>query len=219
MIELLVVIAIIAILAAILFPVYARIKEKGRQTVCLAQLKQLGIAFQAYANDNDGHLPRLGYGEAGSYDNWAGCGQDCIQDLQIRIGSLHPYVKSEAIYFCPTDAGRKVGPQGNGPILMLSYSMNYYMDKARIDQVRNPSDMLLLIHEGRDTINDGSFCWNFNYDIPDMGHNGVPMPSCSMGMGNGGRTQRCTVRLSREHQPGSITATASRALSVDLDGA
>ena len=172
LIELLVVIAIIAILSAILFPVYARIKEKGRQTVCLTQLKQLGIALQAYANDNEGHLPRLGYGEAGSYNNWAGCGQDCVQDLQISRGSLYPYVKSLGIYFCPTDAGRKVRPQGDGPVLALSYSMNYYMDKARIDQVSNPSEMLLLIHEGRSTINDGSFCWNFNYDIPDMGHNG-----------------------------------------------
>jgi len=57
LIELLVVIAIIAILAAILFPVFAQAREKARQTACVSNLKQLGIAFQLYASDNDGNIP------------------------------------------------------------------------------------------------------------------------------------------------------------------
>ncbi|MCS7301624.1 MAG: DUF1559 domain-containing protein, partial [Fimbriimonadales bacterium] len=62
LIELLVVIAIIAILAAILFPVFARAREKGRQTTCLSNLRQLGMAFVAYRADFEGVNPGLSEG-------------------------------------------------------------------------------------------------------------------------------------------------------------
>ncbi|MFP3905369.1 MAG: type II secretion system protein, partial [Armatimonadota bacterium] len=61
LIELLVVIAIIAILAAILFPVFARAQDKARQTACLSNQKQLGTALMMYANDYDNTLPSSYY--------------------------------------------------------------------------------------------------------------------------------------------------------------
>ena len=57
LIELLVVIAIIAILAAILFPVFAKAREKARQTSCLSNLRQIGTAILSYAQDNDEQYP------------------------------------------------------------------------------------------------------------------------------------------------------------------
>jgi len=57
LIELLVVIAIIAILAAILFPVFARVREKARQTDCLSNIRQLGVAFGLYKSDWEGAFP------------------------------------------------------------------------------------------------------------------------------------------------------------------
>ena len=57
LIELLVVIAIIAILAAILFPVFARARERARQSACLSNLKQIGVAFFMYTEDSDGRMP------------------------------------------------------------------------------------------------------------------------------------------------------------------
>jgi len=60
LIELLVVIAIISILAAILFPVFAKAREKARQTTCLSNLKQIGLAFLQYTQDYDGGFPNTG---------------------------------------------------------------------------------------------------------------------------------------------------------------
>jgi prepilin-type N-terminal cleavage/methylation domain-containing protein/prepilin-type processing-associated H-X9-DG protein len=61
LIELLVVIAIIAILAAILFPVFARAREKARQTSCLSNVKQIGLAIEHYKTDHDSRYPWSGY--------------------------------------------------------------------------------------------------------------------------------------------------------------
>jgi len=66
LIELLVVIAIIAILAAILFPVFARAREKARQTSCLSNMKQIGLAFMMYTQDYDETLPGISFSATGA---------------------------------------------------------------------------------------------------------------------------------------------------------
>ena len=68
LIELLVVIAIIAILAAILFPVFAQAREKARQTSCLSNLKQMGTALQLYTDDYDETIPPAFNGTIAGYD-------------------------------------------------------------------------------------------------------------------------------------------------------
>jgi prepilin-type N-terminal cleavage/methylation domain-containing protein/prepilin-type processing-associated H-X9-DG protein len=83
LIELLVVIAIIAILAAILFPVFARAREKARQTTCISNLKQIGFALMAYAQDYDEHWPAA---------DWWG-----------YKPATAPYVKSNLVYRCPSE--------------------------------------------------------------------------------------------------------------------
>jgi prepilin-type N-terminal cleavage/methylation domain-containing protein/prepilin-type processing-associated H-X9-DG protein len=92
LIELLVVIAIIAILAAILFPVFARVREKARQTSCLSNEKQLGLAFMQYTQDNDEHFPPSSNAQVGLPATGQGWG--------LRI---YPYVKSIGVYRCPSD--------------------------------------------------------------------------------------------------------------------
>jgi prepilin-type N-terminal cleavage/methylation domain-containing protein/prepilin-type processing-associated H-X9-DG protein len=96
LIELLVVIAIIAILAAILFPVFARAREKARQASCQSNLKQIGLAIFQYAQDYDERLPLAWYGPGTPWGD-----QDanlCKKYLDV----LEPYVKNIQIFRCPS---------------------------------------------------------------------------------------------------------------------
>jgi len=93
LIELLVVIAIIAILAAILFPVFAQAREKARQASCLSNLKQLGLALRMYMEDYDQTTPlEAGYITASN-------GNRCLGG---PLELVYPYVKNDKLYDCPS---------------------------------------------------------------------------------------------------------------------
>src|SRR5215469_16405660 len=87
LIELLVVIAIIAILAAILFPVFAQAREKARQATCTSNLKQWGLGFMQYAQDYDEAFPSQQYGGElpGSFQvNWVAVLQPYVENQKIQ---------------------------------------------------------------------------------------------------------------------------------------
>ncbi|MDR3708072.1 MAG: DUF1559 domain-containing protein [Capsulimonadaceae bacterium] len=98
LIELLVVIAIIAILAAILFPVFATAREKARQSSCSSNLKQLGAAFLQYEQDYD-EVSVPGVPNTGMTASWNY--QYCVG--QGWAGQVYSYVKSTNVYACPDD--------------------------------------------------------------------------------------------------------------------
>lgn len=113
LIELLVVIAIIAILAAILFPVFAKAREAARSTACLSNMKQIGTAIQMYMNENEDTFPTMyweaasavgdGYGEAMD-GHWAvtAAMQDYLKTSSIK-SILDPYIKNGNLWKCPSD--------------------------------------------------------------------------------------------------------------------
>jgi prepilin-type N-terminal cleavage/methylation domain-containing protein/prepilin-type processing-associated H-X9-DG protein len=102
LIELLVVIAIIAILAAILFPVFAQAREKARQTTCLSNHKQLGTAVIMYAQDYDEMFPAQ---RMGGTKNWPP-DTSANSEMFTWRWAMQPYVKNEKIWVCPSISPR-----------------------------------------------------------------------------------------------------------------
>lgn len=93
--ELLVVIAIIAIITAILFPVFGRARERARQTACASNMKQIGLGLMQYAQEHDEKMPAGVYAPPVN----GGVETDVPYDRQLR-----PYVQNDAVYTCPSDS-------------------------------------------------------------------------------------------------------------------
>ncbi len=132
LIELLVVIAIILILASILFPVFASVREKGRQTQCLSNLRQLGYAMHCYLGDWEKYP---GAGEAVSE------GGDWVPGDSLPIvvekGMIYPYIKTGGVFACFSDPDRfKTG---------LSFRMNQQLAWETESSPSKPSETVLLI--------------------------------------------------------------------------
>ena len=101
LIELLVVIAIIAILAAILFPVFAQARDKARQSSCLSNVKQIATAIILYTDDYDEQYPASADQDAGALIP-AGWGNMLVTNAHAVQEQLHPYVKNYSLYVCPS---------------------------------------------------------------------------------------------------------------------
>ncbi len=116
LIELLVVIAIIAILAAILFPVFAKARERAKATNCLSNLKQIGTSARMYVDDYDGML--VPYGIAINTPNG-------VQSSRFTK-LLEPYIKSTVIFTCPSDLLDRKNLPALAPY-PTTYGVNWYI--------------------------------------------------------------------------------------------
>jgi len=163
LIELLVVIAIIAILMAILIPTLNRAKEQGKRAACLNNLKQLGLAWTVYADENDEKivngntsLDNNPNGGTNKDDDcwvyWPGRGATEEQRLDdIRRGLLYPYCPNVKLYKCPT------GIRGELVTYAIVDAMNGYDAIPGADghviknrtQIRRPAEQAVFLDEGR----------------------------------------------------------------------
>jgi prepilin-type N-terminal cleavage/methylation domain-containing protein len=146
LVELLVVIAIIAILLAILLPALNRVKEKGNQVKCLSNMRQLGLATTMYLQDSKGRVPDV--------LRWVpppgGAGPEGA------LMKYHGKSPSPVLYLCPSD-----DPKSHRTPYPFSYTANwhifFYQDGIsirRINQVRNPSQKIMIIDESSETVDD-----------------------------------------------------------------
>ena len=168
LIELLVVIAIIAILAAILFPVFQKVRENARRTSCLSNEKQIGLAVIQYNNDNDETMPpgRTNYGSA---KGWA-----C---------QVYPYVKSIAAFQCPDDSGVPRYATSFG----LNSNFNYttYVNGAPVQSValpkfNSPAKTVVLFEVANSGGNGNT------YDVTNIANGYVNATGANSDFANGG---------------------------------
>jgi len=145
LIELLVVIAIIAILAAILFPVFAQAKAAAKQTACLSNNKQMGLALQLYVNDWDdimfyrsgwansrsGNTKIIGPGDSSNHYRW--------------WNLLMPYLKNNQILTCPMDSQPTSSPDYNGvDDIMRSYIAISCAESLNLSSIQNPVSTMVI---------------------------------------------------------------------------
>jgi prepilin-type N-terminal cleavage/methylation domain-containing protein/prepilin-type processing-associated H-X9-DG protein len=165
LIELLVVIAIIAILAAILFPVFAKAREKARQTSCLSNLKQMGLAAVAYAQDYDGTWLRSNNGAAAlpaaQPDNFNG---------NLWRFPIQPYVKNWQMFVCPSSTVGDMSTSATQGIGAYSYNTN--LNSVAESTIKYPSQLAAFA--------DG-YHWNMGTGWTMAYANCCQQPSCLPG--------------------------------------
>ena len=152
LIELLVVIAIIAILAAILFPVFAQARENARRASCLSNMKQMGLGFMMYVQDYDDSYPfyqRTGDGSAPEGGYW-------YTTTWYWMNEIYPYVKNEQIFRCPSSLNQGTS---KASIRVANYGVNQNIigsqanSPIKMAQIDAPSTMYMVMDAGQYNIN------------------------------------------------------------------
>ena len=180
LIELLTVIAVIATLAGLLLPSLARARSKARQIQCGSNLRQVSLAFHLYADDHLDSVPPNRDGEdipLGEtwVQGWLGLpGPDCTNVSFLRQSLLGRYLTDVTLWKCPSTGPVKLGPTPQ--IRVRTVSINGFVGapvispsastyRKRSDFLRpGPSDLLTVMEERVDTINDGSFAMQWDFD-------------------------------------------------------
>lgn len=155
LIELLVVIAIIAILAAILFPVFARARENARRASCQSNLKQIGLGIMQYTQDYDERLPNAwigpdGNSKTGGWNYYTQVGLPATQAaFDPTLGAIYPYLKSAQIFVCNSDTqGQRTGNSYSINGCVLGANVAGFAQGKSLAVFDETSKWMLLSEEG-----------------------------------------------------------------------
>jgi len=169
LIELLVVIAIIALLTAILFPVFSQAREKARSISCLSNMRQIGMGLQQYMQDND---DRLFFRSTTNVDMTRLHKATSGNDLKWW-NQLMPYIKNNTVFSCPSDNGPLASPDVSGNnTIPRSYVASSAVEYLKRAQVTNASEAIVItekwdVNESGATVSE-SWMEPFNKDMaPD----------------------------------------------------
>ena len=204
LIELLVVIAIIAILAAILFPVFAQAKDAAKKTVCVSNLKQMGLAWTMYSGDYDGAAMLAydyTYATPDVWIGWWGAYDPATKGIKPNTSYLYPYTKSEGIKACPsykpTDPGW--GNTGYGynyvsfPGTALDANGNVVGGSTNESQIELPSETITFAEASRWDV------WSNPGQTPVAGSAYIQYPSMRAPSIHGRHAQQATVAWADGH--------------------
>ena len=158
LIELLVVIAIIAILAAILFPVFAQAREKARAIACLSNMKQIGIGVQMYIQDNDEKIFFRKTSDPGNTRSGITIGSGTCSGSPCTIigtgaavagynwwNQIMPYIKNNNVFACPSDSSPTPSVDvNNNPIIPRSYIACAGAEDLSLAQVDDPAETTVI---------------------------------------------------------------------------
>lgn len=213
LIELLVVIAIIAILAAILFPVFARAREKARQSSCLSNVKQQMTSIVMYAQDYDENMP-LTYTRVGSY--FMPMGGLHSSGYLPWIVSVMPYVKNTQVFTCPSesyswDGGVDDSSDAETEYGLVSYGFNENCSAVGVGKFAFVSETMAICDKG-DT---GTYFIDTRSGLDDRnGRNDVALKrhneGCNIGFADGHGKWFKDTNIPENLYDGSDPDTASR---------
>ena len=155
LIELLVVIAVIAILAALLFPVLARARDKGRQASCASNLKQIGLAATLYIQDYDETYP-LGHTPADNPLTLFDGGGDYEPHFIELVRPFIKNTKNQGVWRCPSDPSPRVTKEGDKLEFHVSYSVNGWFEYGTaLSQIDRPAEKIHVL----ESTDDDHFHW------------------------------------------------------------
>jgi len=187
LIELLVVVAVIAVLMAILMPALQRAREQGKRAVCLSNVKQFGLAWVMYADENDQKIVNSctwenteGHVDAEEpcwlyyHNDWT----DVERRIQgIKDGAMWPYIGQLKIYKCPTGIRGEVNTYAivdcmNGAMGSTAIGAPREVYIRRRTQIKRPGERIVFVDEGRTTTQSWTIYYNRAswWDVPPTRH-------------------------------------------------
>jgi prepilin-type processing-associated H-X9-DG protein len=185
LIELLTVIAILGLLAGLVLEALSTAQGRAHRIACVSNLKQFGLALQLYANDHDDRLPPNADGReealgAKWVEGWLGLpGPDCTNTLFLQRSLLGPYVGNPKVWHCPSAEPVTLGSVTMPRVRTVSLNCflgspvkspvaTTYLRLAEITQL-SPVEIMTFVEERVETINDGSFALQWDFDANQPG--------------------------------------------------